>query len=148
MLSRRPQHDKGMGTGNGGKMATVGVAAGEGSGTMGLGSSAGGIGRAGALGNGTREAGGGSGSVGGAENESRAPRASGASRTAAGEGTGDSRIGIAAGGCNIARRGVAAWITSYLGYKSWIAAWNSIQQAGSARASRAAAKVLHDASSV
>ena len=91
---------------------------------------------------------GGIGSVGGAENESRASRASGASRTAAGEGTGDSSIGIVAGGCNVACRGLAAWITSYLGYKSWIAAWNSIQQAGSARASRAAAKVLHDASSV
>ena len=41
-----PSTTQGMGTGNGGKMATVGVAAGEGSRTMGLGSLAGGIGRA------------------------------------------------------------------------------------------------------
>ena len=41
-----PGMTQGMGTGNGGKTATVGVAAGEGSRTMGLGSLAGGIGRA------------------------------------------------------------------------------------------------------
>ena len=51
-------------------------------------------------------------------------------------------------GGNEAGRGVWAWTTLYLGYRSFIAALNSLQQAGSARASQAAANVLHGASLV